>query len=70
MKGSNFPNLFIHLFTYLKFIIISFLVSRGRKFSRLPPSDRNTRMLALVSSPFSTFSHSPFSLARVSVSYS
>ena len=37
----------IYFFAYLKFIIISFLVSRGRKISHLSPSVSNTRMLAL-----------------------
>ena len=38
----------IYFFAYLKFVIISFLVSSGRKISLLSPSVSNTRMLALV----------------------
>ena len=50
-RVQKFPNLLIYSFLCLfKFIIISFLVSRGRKISRLSPSDRNTRKLAFVSS--------------------
>ena len=67
-RVQKFPYLLIYLFLCLFKIFL--LYSRGRKISHLSPSVSNTRMLALVSSPFSTFSHSPISLARVSVSYS
>ena len=54
MKCQGFKNFLIYWLIYffacLKFIIISFLVSSGRKISHLSLSVSNTRMLALVSS--------------------